>query len=260
MVNLAGKRVLITRPRKQIKRFSNLIISSGAVPICMPVIEISPLEDFSKLDKALNNLDSYDWFVLTSVNGVSAVLERLRALDILNLPKSLKIACIGPKTAAALEAEGISPNFIPEEYIADAILPGLGDLTGLRVLLTRADIARSDLPEAIEAGGGTADDICAYRTIPAALDAGSILEISKGIDIITFTSPSTAQNFFKLIKNNGLDPLNIPNDPIIACIGPITARTAQNLGYEVALIPEEYTVEGLHSALLNYYQESVNEH
>lgn len=260
MGSLTGKRVLVTRPKKQIKIFRELLTSSGAVPICFPVIEISPLRDFNALDTALKNLHSYDWLILTSVNGVTAVWERLRTLEIENLPDSLKFACIGPKTASALQREGFTANFIPDEYVADAILPGLGELPGARILLTRADIARSDLPEAIKAGGGTADDICAYRTLPATPDMNSFSEITKGVDIITFTSPSTVENFCELIENNGLDPLNIPNDPVIACIGPITAHAAENKGYKVSVTPEKYTIEGLHKALINYYQENINEH
>ena len=259
MGSLTGKRVLITRPKKQIESFKNLLISSGAVPICFPVIEISPIADFSDLDIALKNLINYDWLILTSVNGVAAVWARLKSLKIENLPESLNLACIGPKTAAALESEGFSPNFTPNEYIADVILPGLGTLTGLRVLLTRADIARSDLPEAIRAGGGIADDICAYQTIPATPENDSIREISKGLDIISFTSPSTVENFYQLIEKNGLDPLNIPNNPIIACIGPITAKAAKNKGYNVAVTPDDYTIEGLHTALINYFQENNND-
>jgi len=167
MASLSGKRVVVTRPEGQSQRFVEMLVNLGANPICLPVIEISPVADPQELDVVLKRLDRYDWLVLTSINGVAAVWERFDALNVQSLPKMLKIACIGPKTAAALKEKGYQADFVPEEYIAEAILPGLGDLEGLNVLLARADIARPDLPEAIRAGGGIADDICAYRTIPA---------------------------------------------------------------------------------------------
>lgn len=260
MGSLDGKRVVITRPQKQCQKFIELLSAAGAVPVCFPVIEISPAEDVGRLDSALQNLAEYDWLVLTSVNGVEAVLNRFAALDIQDLPENLKLACIGPKTAAALQAKGFTPDFVPDEYVAEAILPGLGELDALHVLLTRADLARPDLPEAIRAGGGKADDICAYRTVPAELDETGLAEIAKGVDILTFTSPSTVENFYQVIQGEGRDPLSLPGDPIVACIGPITAEAARGKGYRVAVTPEEYTIEGLLSALKIYYQEGVREY
>jgi uroporphyrinogen III methyltransferase/synthase len=180
-------------------------------------------------------------------------------LGIKNLPEALQIACIGPKTAAALESKGYHADFVPDEYIAEAILPGLGDLEGLRVLLARADIARQDLPNAIRAGGGTADDISAYRTLPTEPEGAGLAEIAASTDVLTFTSPSTVENFFQIMLNEGLDPLHLPGNPVVACIGPITAKAAEDKGYQVAVIPENYTIEGLLDALIDYYWENVNE-
>lgn len=260
MGSLAGKRVVITRPQKQCQKFIDLLASVGVVPVCFPVIEISPAEDLGLLDSALKNLAEYDWLVLTSVNGVEAVWNRFAALDIQDLPEDLKVACIGPKTAAALQAKGFTPDFVPDEYVAEAILPGLGELNGLRVLLTRADLARPDLPEAIKACGGKADDICAYRTVPAEPDMTGLAEIGKGVDILTFTSPSTVENFCQVIQREGQDPLALPGNPIVACIGPITAEAARGKGYHAAVTPEEYTIEGLLSALKIHYQEGIREY
>ena len=259
MGKLAGKRILVTRPKKQSGKFAQLLEAEGAVPICFPVIEISPLRDSGELDQALLRLADYDWLVLTSVNGVEAVWKRLEALNIPRLPGSLKTACIGPKTAAALGKKGVQANFVPSEYIAEAILPGLGELAGLNVLLARADIARPDLPEAIRAGGGTADDVCAYRTLPAEMDSDGLDQIIQGLDILTFTSPSTVENFCQIVASEGLNPLDLPRNPEVMCIGPITARAAENKGFQVSVIPEDYTVEGLLHAIQNHFQESVHE-
>jgi len=102
MASLYGKRVVVTRPEAQSQRFVEMLVILGANPICLPVIEISPVADTQKLDDVLKRLDRYDWLVLTSVNGVAAIWERLGALNIQSLPEMLKIACIGPKTAASL--------------------------------------------------------------------------------------------------------------------------------------------------------------
>ena len=259
MANLSGKRVVVTRPQAQCQDFLDLLGQAGAHPICFPAIEISGLADTRELDQAIQNLRSYDWLVLTSVNGVAAVWERMSALGILELPEGLKVACIGPKTAAAAADKGMQPDFVPDEYVAEAILPGLGDLEGLKVLLTRADIARPDLPEAIRSGGGIADDVCAYRTLPAETDQHVLAEIAKGTDILTFTSPSTVANFSQITADHGLDPLNLPGNPIVACIGPITALAAEKKGYQAAIVPDDYTIEGLTRAIVEYFQEHVHD-
>lgn len=259
MASLSGKNVVVTRPEAQSKSFIETLLNLGSNPICMPVIEISPVEDSQELDDVLKRLDQYDWLVLTSVNGVAAVWERFDVLGVQNLPKMLNIACIGPKTAASLNEKGYQADFVPDEYIAEAILPGLGDLEGIKVLLARADIARADLPAAIRAGGGTVDDICAYRTIPAKPDQECLETMAKGVDLLTFTSPSTVENFLQLMLSEGLDPLNLPGEPIVACIGPITARAADMNGFQVTIIPGEYTIEGLLQAMKDYFKENDNE-
>lgn len=259
MADLTGKRIVVTRPQKQCQEFLDLLQSAGAVPLCLPVIEISPIAENQELDDALHNLADYNWLVLTSVNGVEVFWDRLEALGILPLPDSTKIACIGPKTAGALADHGLQADFVPDEYIAEAILPGLGELKGIKVLLARADISRPDLPEAIRAGGGIADDISTYRTLPAETDQSVLSEISEDTDVLTFTSPSTVENFFQIMTDSGFDPLHLPGDPIVACIGPVTASAAKNLGYRVTVNPEVYTIEGLLQALIKYYSEKTNE-
>lgn len=255
MSNLYNKRVLITRPRGQAAEFAAALQAYGAVPISFPVIEIGRIEDTICLDRALMKLACYEWLILTSVNGVDAVWERLEALNLTRrenngIPASLKIAAIGPKTAAAIQQRGVVPAFVPEEYIAEAILPGLGDLMGRWALLTRADLARPALAEAIEAAGGVAHEIVVYRTLPASPDPEGFKALSTGVDIVTFTSSSTVKNFFALVSANGMDPHNLPGNPMIACIGPITAETARQEGFTVDVMADEYTTEGLIKALI----------
>ena len=147
------KRILITRPRAQADDFAENLRAAGFEPIFFPVIEIQPIENNVALDRALMKLECYDWLVFTSVNAVEVVFRQLHASS---MPQ---IAAIGPKTAEALKARGITPDFVPEEYVAESILPGLGDLRGKWVLLPRAEIARKALPEAIFAAGGIPHEI-----------------------------------------------------------------------------------------------------
>jgi len=162
------------------------------------------------------------------------------------------VAAIGPKTAAKLQEGGISPNFVPDQHIAEAILPGLGDLNNCWVLLPMADIAADTLPNAIQAADGIAHVITAYHTVPAEPDPKGIAALCAGVDVITFTSGSTVRNFMTLANNIGLDPLNLTNNPKIACIGPKTAETAQELGFPVDIVAESHTTDGLIAQIKNH--------
>lgn len=248
------KSVLITRPRRQAKAFAAMLAGAGFRPICFPVIEIRPVEDTASLDGALRDLASYDWVVFTSVNGVEAFWQRKEALGNDGLPRDLRVAAIGPLTAKALDERGVRADFVPAAYVAESIPPGMGDLQGCRVLLPRADIARKALAAAIEAAGGHAHEIAVYQTLPAQPDLEGLSALRRGVDIITFTSPSTVRNFVALVRGTGLDPLGLPGSPFFACIGPITASAAGDEGLEVGLIAEEFTTSGLAKALVRERQ------
>jgi uroporphyrinogen III methyltransferase/synthase len=247
------KRVVITRPPKQAEALAELLRKSGFEPIFFPVIEIAPA-DPQPLDEALQSLDSFDWLVLTSANGVKAVWERLEALQVATLPAKLRIAVIGPKTAQALREVGVQPDFVPDEYVAEAILPGLGDVGGKRILLARADIARKALADAIREAGGEAVEITAYRNVPAEAYPLGLEAIRLGVDAITLTSASTAHGFVSQMRAAGNDPRALPGNPLYACIGPITADAAIIEGLTVTLVAEEYTIEGL----VNRLKEQLN--
>lgn len=243
-------RVLVTRPRKNADDLARALQDIGAKAVFFPTISIQPIVDTYILDRALRRLSCYDWLVLTSANAVNAVLGRLSALGIRALPPDLRIAAVGPKTAARLSAGGFHPDFVPDEYIAEAIVPGLGDLRGCLVLLPMADIAHDTLPQAIQAADGIAHVITAYHTVPdvSVPDINSML--ASGLDVITFTSGSSAKNFITLVNRMGFDPFDLPGRPLIACIGPKTAQVAQNAGFRVDIIAKTYTIEGLVDAIV----------
>jgi uroporphyrinogen-III synthase len=265
------KRILVTRPRAQAEGFADKLRLAGFEPIFFPVIEIQPIEDNPALDQALEQLDCYEWVVFTSVNAVEVVFdvigkneateqsfnknsrllrrvytERRRSARIDTTPR---VAAIGPKTAEALRARGVTPDFVPDDYVAEAILPGLGDLQGKWVLLPRAEIARKALPEAIARAGGIAHEIAVYKTLLARPDPNGLAALQTGVDWITFTSPSTVKNFIEIVRSRNMDPLHLAGNPKVACIGPVTEQAAREEGFEVALVAEKYTADGLVKAL-----------
>jgi uroporphyrinogen-III synthase len=256
------KRVLITRPLAQADGFAEKLIAARFEPIFFPVIEIRPMEDNIALERALSKLECYDWLVFTSVNAVEIVFDRIAreeetAMTMQSLFRSAdngrrpKIAVIGPKTAEALQARGITPDFVPDEYVAESILPGLGDMHGRWVLLPRAEIARKILPEAIAEAGGIPHEIAVYRTLPVQPDAEGLAALRAGVDWITFTSPSTVHNFVQILRQENMSPLQLPGHPKIACIGPITEQAARKEGFKITLVAQEYTTQGLVDALCN---------
>ena len=243
-------RILITRPRAQAGDFAEKLHSAGFEPIFFPVIEILPIEENVALQRALEKLNCYEWVVFTSVNGVEAVFDKYSTFFSGGRLR-VRFAAIGPKTAEALQKRGVIPDFVPKEYVAEAILPGLGDLKNKWILLPRAEIARQELPEAILTAGGIAHEIVVYRTLPAEIDMDGLTALKMGVDVITFTSASTVQNFIALAKQNGLNPLNLPNNPLFACIGPITEQAAREEGLTNLVVAKEYTTEGLLHILNN---------
>jgi uroporphyrinogen-III synthase len=237
-------KVLITRPRAQADDFAEKLRSAGFEPIFFPIIEIQPIENNTALATALEKLNCYEWVVFTSVNAVDIVFDEY-SVFLLKENTGVKFAAIGPKTAEALRKYSIEPDFVPEEYVAEAILPGLGDLQGKWVLLPRAEIARQMLPEAIANAGGIAHEIIVYQTLPAQVDEDGLSALKSSVDVITFTSASTVENFVAVTRQHNLDPLNLPNNPLVACIGPISEQAAREAGIQNIVVAKEYTTDGL---------------
>jgi len=250
--SLSGLRVVVTRPENQTEELCKRLAALGAEPVLFPTIAIAPPETGGPLDQAIARLADYDWIVFTSVNGVEQFWQRLEKVeahgDASLGPTRLatyrgKIAAIGPATAEALRQRGAAVQLIPAEYRAEAILDKIGDVTGQRILLPRADIARPVLADGLRAMGAQVDDVAAYRTVRGDPPQSAFEALLAGVDVITFTSSSTVRNFVSL--TDGLDY----GSPLIACIGPVTADTARELGLPVDVMAEEYTVDGLLNAL-----------
>ena len=243
---LEGLRILVTRPKAQAKAFAEKLSSLGAEPIILPAIEIAPLENTFELDNALVHLDAFDWVVLTSVNGVEAVRARMMALNVnAESLASRRLAVIGPATANALEHFCRKPDVMPSEFVAEAIFPQLGDVSGKRFLLARADLARQNLAEALRKAGAVVAEVAAYRIVPS---KGGTLDKRKRPHFITLTSSSSARATLERLVHQGLEPW-LKKIPIV-CIGPITAATVREMGYRVGAMAKEYTTDGLIETLV----------
>ncbi|HQM46256.1 MAG TPA: uroporphyrinogen-III C-methyltransferase [Smithellaceae bacterium] len=251
---LFGKGVVITRPERQADDLAKLLAAQGAHPITFPTISIAEPEDWSELDRAIDGLESYDWLIFTSANGVHFFFRRLqdKGRDIRDL-KGIKIACIGPATAGQMESRGINVDLVPDEFIAEGMLKSFAgmDLRGKKMLIPRAAKARDILPEGLKEQGAVVDVAVAYRTVNSGRKKEELLAfIDEGeVDVITFTSSSTVTNFVEIM---GAD-YRLPPQVKIACIGPVTADAAQKAGFRVDIAHKEYTMDGLVQSLAEYF-------
>ena len=254
---LSGKRILVTRARRQASALSRLLAEKGACPVELPAIDIRPLDNTSELDKAIGRLKNFDWIIFTSFNGVDAFFQRLSALRLDSRAlHGLKIGAIGPATAAALESHGLKPDYCPAVFTGSGLVRGLRSrrISGKRFLLPRADIADSEVSDGITALGGIVHEVAAYHTV-ADREAGARAArlIKEGeIDVITFTSSSTVTNLVSALGRRKL-PVSI----ITACIGPKTAETADRAGLKVNILAKEQTIPGLVAAIEKYFSKEA---
>lgn len=252
---LFGKRILVTRAREQASVLSEKLETLGAEAWEYPTIAIQEPTDTTALDQAILHTAEYDWLIFTSANGVHAYFKHMKALktDIRTLGK-VKICAIGPKTKELLEDKGLQVAVMPEVFRAEAVAEALKPLVkaGEKVLLPRADIARDVLVTTLKEMGLEVNEVVAYETVAAHTDDAFLIEKmeEKGIHVITFTSSSTVRNFMDLLG----DRKELLEGVTIAAIGPVTAETAEKLGLQVDIVANEYTIDGLVQALVEYYQ------
>jgi len=252
---LIGKRILITRAIEQTEEFSTLREDYGAEVIAFPTIEIVPPDDWRPLDKTIEKLDSYDWVIFTSVNGVRFFAQRLKEKGVTRAALTgKKICAIGPRTQKELEKMGLTVHFRPSEYRAEGVAEGLRaqGIQGKKILLPRAREARRILPEALREAGALVDEVEVYRTVKPAQGKASLEAIlKKGIDVVVFTSSSTVRNFMELLSDK-----TALNGVKVAIIGPVTAETARrDYGLEPSIMPAEYTIPSLVEAIVEHFRQ-----
>ncbi|QPC84097.1 uroporphyrinogen-III synthase [Phototrophicus methaneseepsis] len=258
MSALHGKRVINTRATHQAADFDALLKASGAIPVPYPCIAIAPPTETHTLDQALGDLAAgrYDWLALTSANTVLSMAQRLNAMKLSLENAPFKLAVIGPSTAdAAQEQLGLCADVLPEEAIAEALADALitDAEAGQQVLLPESAIARPTLANALATAGMNVQTVTAYETVRGTGGADLVTLLrEKQIDAVAFTSSSTVQYFVERLQQEGGE-VALLKDVCIVCIGPKTADTAQQMGFNASLVPQTHTLEGIINALEHYF-------
>ncbi len=249
---LFGKRIVVTRTRKQAGALSAGLRTLGAEVFELPTIRIEPPRDRMEFGQLVQDSHGYDWIIFTSPNGASAFFEMFFKLyDDAREIGGARIAAIGPATAQRVKDFHLKVDLQPDEFVAESLLRALqaqGSLENERILLVRAEVTRKLLAPALTKAGAIVDEAIAYRTVPETDDASGALERFKdeGADLITFTSASTAQNFMAL---------NLPRSTEMrtASIGPVTSHAMRELGLSVDLEAKRHDVPGLIAAIRQHF-------
>lgn len=246
---LAGRRIVVTRTREQAGTLTLALARLGASVIELPTIEIVPPESYEALDAALKQLSNYDWLIVTSANTVRALRERMTFLAV--QPSAFvhtRVVAIGTATADALEDAGLKVDLIPERAIGESVVDSLRDqVAGQRVLLVRASVARDVIPAELAIHGAKVEIVEAYRT---AVPGDSLEKMQKLFGpegkqphAVTFTSSSTVQHFFRLLKDAGI--ASMPKGVSALSIGPVTSATLREFHWEPSAEAIHSDVAGL---------------
>ena len=260
---LTGLRILVGRARHQAGALSAELKRLGATVLEIPFIEIRRPRSYRPLDAALKNIADYHWLILTSVNGVEAMLERLQDLQLGKKHlKHLRIAAIGPATKKAIEKRGLKVDVVPKEYVAESVVSSLRrQVKGKRVLLVRAKVARDVIPRELRKAGDQVDVVEAYETVVPKLSRSRLRAVlhnpRRRPDFITFTSSSTVRNFVALAgarwpRQSGRKEKASSSMAGIrfASIGPVTSATLKEFNLPVSLEAKQYTIPGLVKAIV----------
>ena len=243
--------LLVTRPRAQAGELAALLDARGLASVQVPTVEIDETGTAAALDEMLDSLGGAAWLVLTSANGARAVADRLRALG-RGLPAGTRVAAVGPTTADTLRRAGVAVDHVPRRYLTVAIGDGLGDVSGRRVVLARADAATEDLGDVLRRRGAIVHEVVAYRTVegPSAGRDSLRAALNGELDGVTFTSGSTVRGLMRMASL--IDRTRARSLPAF-CIGPVTAATARRAGFAVAAVAAEHTAAGLAAATGDHF-------
>lgn len=252
-----GKRIIVTRSRDQSSVFAEMLIDRGATTIEFPTIDVVPPGSWDELDSAFQGIETFSWIIFTSANAVRFFMERLRSLNKdLRILKGVNICTVGPKTSESLESYGLRADLIPAEFKAEGIIEALGSgsLRGLKFLIPRAKVAREILPDRLRELGAEVTVATAYENIKPTNDVVRVRKLleERKIAAITFTSSSTVHNFVEILGKKEYKALL--NGVAVACIGPITAKTAEEYDIKTNIMPKDYTIPALVNELAEYFQ------
>ena len=254
---LFGKRVVVTRSRDQASVFAEMLIDRGATTIEFPTIDVVPPASWAELDSAIQLIETYNWIIFTSANAVKYFMERLRGLGKdLRILKGVNICTVGPKTAELLEQYGLRADLIPAEFKAEGVVAALGGVTvkGQKFLIPRAKVAREIIPDKLREQGADVTVATAYENVRPTADVDRVKKLfeEKKIAAVTFTSSSTVHNFVEILGQKEYKKLI--NGVTVACIGPVTAKTAEEYGMRTDIMPSDYTIPALVDAMVDFFK------
>jgi uroporphyrinogen III methyltransferase / synthase len=254
--SLAGKRVVITRAAAPSEALAREFSARGAIPWVFPLVSFGEPDDFEPLDRAIAELEQFDWLILTSAQAVRAVIERAADLQqpLVRPEWQLRVACVGPVTAEAARGAKLPVEYVAVTHNGVALANELGSrLQGAKVLLPRSDRANPDLPAALRRFGARVTEVIAYRTLrPGGADRDGLKKITDGhMDAVLFFSPSAVEHFAELV---GAEKLQTIQDMLaITAVGPVTANALRKAGVRRVVIAPDTTSTSLIEALEKHF-------
>ena len=245
---LRGRRIVITRSAAQAGPFAERLAMLGAEPVFFPVIDFNP-QGADEMMPFIRGMVGYSWIIFTSANAVRFFFDVYDNLD--DPPVLPSIAVVGQVTGDLLHERSLTPDFVPATFTGEALAKGLGDLSGQRILLPRALSGRPEIVRILREQGAEVDDVPLYETVTAVPTPEALAEIKRGVDTVTFTSPSSVRNFRKLLLEAGINADELLAITRTVCIGPSTAAQLEEFGRTADLVPVTYTIDGMIEAILS---------
>ncbi|MEM1094610.1 MAG: uroporphyrinogen-III synthase [Bacteroidota bacterium] len=247
---LAGRRIVVTRPDAGRDAFSQRLAAAGAHVIACPTIRLALTPDRAALEHAFAAAATYDWVVFTSANAARFFAEVVDAEARMQIAERAQIAAVGPATADQLAALGLAPTLVAEQHVAEGLAEALGNLQGQSVLLPQAAMARATLGNMLQTQGARVTIVPLYETVAVMPSEATLAELDHDACVFTFTSSSTVTGLATALLETGR---TWRPSWRAACIGPITAATAQILGWPISMIAIPHTTDGLFNGLVRFF-------
>lgn len=261
MSNLHQSTILITRPRKKAAEMAELVKEMNGKPFIFPTISITGPDNWSETDAAIRNIAQFDWLIFSSAYGVHYFIKRVKQTSNVKMDHSLKIAAVGSKTAQALQEHGFTADLVPDSFTAQDLLEEFDSLNveDQSLLHVTGDKGRDLLPAGLRSMGAAVSVVHCYKNIsPVQHDVDTLIQSmeSQEIDFLTFTSPSTFENFHHALNNNVDNLPDLLMKQTIATIGPVTTESVETYGIPVTITAKTSTIEGMLSSIAAYIQTS----
>ena len=246
--SLSDKRVLVTRPAAQAGELEDLLRNHGAIPVLVPLIEFRAIDDPATVELLNAKLPDSDWIVFTSSNAIRFFFALLDS----RLPETVKLACIGPRTQQTLKEFGYDADFVPSQFNSKGLAGEIAVQKGDQILYPSPKVTNPELVQSLQAAGATVTKVAVYETYQVKLTSTEVSVLQSKLDAVTFTSPSVVSSFCDQVPGFA----SVLENSVVACIGPMTAAQANELGVKVDVVPDQHTGPGLVAALVEHFEKS----